>query len=160
VYSGADGGKLADAAGNEVYGRLTFAAGAYTLALYTAPGGVQTVYAPAAPVTLDFSTQYLYTFELLPHDFAVAENAKYVGDDPASTAGRVNEQLLTVTALNTLSLMSFPYTTGPVSLNVNGQVISSLLGAFTVAGTGITWLPAVAGYNLATTDRVVVRCPY
>ena len=155
VWNSATGAKLSDTAGNEVYGRLT---GTYDLALYSAVAGVDTSYVPAAPITVDFEVSYKFTFEKLPVDALTNVEARYVGDDPAASGG--NAELLTVTATDVLSAVSVaPNTSKQIKLNVNGQIMSSLVtpAMFTVSGTTVTWSPVNAGYSLQTTDKVVIE---
>jgi hypothetical protein len=160
IYSSDDKTKLSDDLGNEIYGRLTFVPAQFQLRLLSLVNGVETPYIPDAPIVIDFAPQYLYSFESLPHDFATGIDARFVGDDPTTQAVRTWKERLTVVTMNNLSLLTNPYTVGPVDLNVNGHVISSLSLYFTVAGTTVTWLPALAGYNLVPTDIVTIEYPY
>ena len=57
-----------DGAGNEVYGRLTWAASVYTLTYYSAPGGVEASYSFLVATGIDFifwETVDLYTMDWL-----------------------------------------------------------------------------------------------
>jgi hypothetical protein len=65
-------------------------------------------------------------------------------------------EVITVTGQNTLNPLSFLPIPNTVQLYVNGHEEDSLAGgAFTVSGVNLTWVPANAGYNVQTTDRVV-----
>ena len=155
VWNSATGAKLADAAGNEVFGRLT---GTYDLALYSAVAGADTSYVPAAPVTVDFEVSYKFTFEKLPVDALTNVEARYVSDDPSG--GRDRAEAVSVTATDTLAaLTQAPNTSKQITLNVNGQIVSSLMSPapFSVAGTAVTWSAVNAGFSLATTDKVVAN---
>jgi hypothetical protein len=155
VWDNATGQRLADAKGNEVYGRLT---GAYTLSLYSKIAGVETAYTYAGG-NIDLEVPYKFTFEHYPSDAAVGLDVRYVGNDPAG-AGSMKAELLIVTATNTLSAVSTaPNTAKEIVLIVNGQDMSSLASPapFTVAGTAVTWSSVNAGYSLATTDSVVIH---
>lgn len=155
--------KLEDAGGNEVYGRLSEAAGVYTVTLYSLVAGADVAYVPPANVTIDFIVPYVYQLNKLPHDFATSIKAIYVDDDPG-TAGsaRVILEQVSVTALNTVANLTTNYSTGPAKMYVNGQVFTTLEGAFTLVpgGVGVTWNQGTTGFNLATTDTVHVEYPY
>jgi hypothetical protein len=156
--------KLKDAYDNEVYGRLTQAAGVYTLSLYSIISGIETSYVPALAVVIDFVTSYKYSFEHLPEDALVGSSIRHVGDDPVAGAQRTKDELVTVTAINVLALLSTSYVVGGfVTLTVNGQVIDRFGGvaaAFTVVGTTITWSAVNAGFSLVPGDRVVAEYAY
>lgn len=157
VWDSSTGLKLVDALNNEVYGRLT---GTYDLALFSAVAGVDTSYTPAAITTIDFEVAYQFSFEKLPATALTNVEARYVGDDPVASGATSRAELLTVTALNTLSaLTTAPNLTRQIKINVNGQMVSSLLSPapFTVAGTTVTWNAVNAGFSLATTDQVVAE---
>jgi hypothetical protein len=142
--------------GNEVFGRLTEAAGVYTVTYFTLVAGVETAYNMPA-TNIDFEFFYRFDFERLPADFATGVSARVVSDDP--TGGSIPvEELRTVTALNTLQALSFaPAPANSLVLVVNHLEYSPLDGAFTVTGTAVTWIPGVAGFNLETTDKVVAK---
>lgn len=156
--------RIADSAGNEVYGRLTQAAGVYSLGLFSLVSGIETSFVPANPITLDFVVTYQYTFEHLPSDSLVGGSIRHIGDDPASTAARIKDELLTVTALNTISALTTAYlVNGFIKLSVNGQEMDRFGGAtaaFTCTGTTVTWSATNAGYSLVPGDRVVAKYEY
>ena len=54
---------IEDGAGNEVYARLTEAAGVYTLSYYSLVAGIETAYSLPA-TTIDFYVNYSYSFIL------------------------------------------------------------------------------------------------
>lgn len=154
--------KLIDSAGTELYGRLTQSAGVYTLSVYSLVLGVETAYTFATATTIDFVVSYQYTFEHLPSDSLVGGSVRHIGDDPSNLGGRIKYELLTVTAINTLTAISTNYVTGAfATLTVNGQVVDRFggaLAAFSISGTTVTWSAVNAGFSLITTDRVV--CSY
>jgi hypothetical protein len=153
--------KLIDANGNEVYGLLTQAAGVYTLALYSLVNGIETSFAPAAAVTIDFVPIYCYTFDHLDKNALLGGTARFVGQDPVGSQ-RTKAELLTVTGINTLSALSTPYVAGGEAwLHVNGDVTDMFApAAFTIVGTTVTWNQANAGFALAPGDRVVAKYAY
>ena len=154
---------LADALGNEVYGRITEAAGVYSLALFVEIAGTETAYTPASPVAIDFYPHYRFEIEDLPANFAIATPVS-VTDDPSEVTTKQENftELLTVTALNTVSnLTNTPDDLANLTLFVNGQAVDSLGGTnFTVAGLVITLIPAGIGYDIAPGDRVVASYTY
>lgn len=152
----ADNQAIDDGAGNEVYGRITEAAATYTLSFFSAPAGVETPFnLPAQDINFDFN--YRFEFEDAPADIAIAARAVIVNDDPSQNGGRKIMEITPVTALNTIGGgLGFTPIASTVQLEVNGVTEDELAGgAFSVAGTAITWSAVNAGYNLQTTDRVV-----
>lgn len=143
---------------NEVYARLTFAAGVYTAAFFTNVAGTETAYTFVGGTTVDLVFPYQYDFATLPVDALMVVPERYV--DP-SQGGSGFAEVLAVTAVNTLAAVSqAPSLAKPMALFVNGIQVDALTAGggagFTVAGTAVTWVPAVVGYALATTDRVVI----
>ena len=155
VYNNATKAKIVDGSSNEVYGRVTEAAGVYTLSYYSLIAGVETAFSMPAQ-TIDFLFPYRFTFTQFPSDAAIRVQDTFVGEDPASTGGRKIMQVVTVTALNTVSALGFTPIANTVQLVIQGHAEDQLAGgAFTVAGTVITWVPATAGYDLNIGDRVI-----
>jgi spore maturation protein SpmB len=156
----ADGEKIADASGNEVYGRLTETGGVYTLSYVASVNGVETGVSLAA-TTINFDFAYRFDFARLPGDFAIAVPTKVVNNDPRAggTAAGIFTELLSVTALNTLSaLTKTPNVTANLFLIVNTATYSTLGGSsapFAVSGKAVTWSPVNAKFNLETGDRVI-----
>ena len=150
--------KLSSNQGNEVYGRITEAAGVYTLSYYTLVGGVQTPFTIDGR-DIDFTVNYRFDFRRFPADCAISMTSREVNDDPGLGAnGRWETQVLTVTALNTVS--SLAYTAGDptkVVFDVNGQTFLSNNAStpFSVSGTAVTY--SSGPFNLETTDLVTVR---
>lgn len=154
--------KMSDASGNEVYGRLTWAMGAYTVSLYSLIGGVETPYVVPGNITIDFVPSYVFTFETLPASFATRMKTSYVSDDPATSGQRVFVQPLVVTALNTIAAMVHPYVPGKAVIYVNGQAHSDVHGSFTITpgSTALVWNPIPAGFNLEPTDELFIEYTY
>ena len=163
VRRNSDKKPIASIAGDEVYGRLTEAAGVYSLALFTEVAGVETSFVPASPTAIDYYPHYRFTMATLPTD-ALISTPVSITDDPTvvTTKQENNAELLTVTGLNTLSDLSFaPDDIQNVVLEVNGQNLDSIGGLhFTLSGLTITLLPAGIGYNIVPGDRVVARYTY
>jgi hypothetical protein len=148
---------MVDGSGNEVYARLTEAAGVYTATYFVLIAGVETAYTlPSTSIDLEFI--YKYDFDRLPSDFAVNVSARHVTDDPAGSNTGFVDELRIPTATNTIAALSFtPNPLSSLELVVNGQTLMAVDGSFSNAGTAVTWIPAVAGYNLETTDKVIAR---
>lgn len=163
IRSNATSKPLADTLGNEVYGRITEAAGVYSLALFVEIAGVETAYTPPSAVALNFYPHYRFEIEDLPANFAIATPVS-VTDDPSEVTTKQENftELLTVTALNAVSVLTnTPDDIANVTLFVNGQAVDSLAGLnFTLVGTAITLLPAGIGYDIAPGDRVVASYTY
>jgi hypothetical protein len=147
-----------DGAGNEIYGRLTEAAGVYTLSYYSLVVGVETAYVLPA-TTIDFFVNYNYSFEKLPADILVRINTAIVGEDPKNSDGRpIRNEKVNVTGLNILADLAFLPITNSLALYVNGKAESE--GAsegFTRVGKVLTWDATDAKYNLETTDTVIAH---
>jgi len=149
--------KLFTPAGDEVYARLTQAAGVYTASFFSLAAGVETAFTFVGASTVDVVPLYQYSFANLPADALVTVPERYV--DPSQAGGTRIREVLAVTAANVLAAVSqSPNVAKGVLLYVNGQIVDALGGtpSFTVAGATVTWSSANNGYNLATTDRVVV----
>lgn len=155
IFSNATKQKLISVAKDEVYGRLTESSNVYTLSFYTNISGTETAYTLSS-TSIDFEFAYRFDFYRVPSDFAISTNARNVSDDPIGTGQATVSELLTVTALNTLSaLTNTPL--GAVTLLVNGlaEVSVGSPTPFTVSGTAITWNATNATYSLETTDQVI-----
>lgn len=148
-----------DAAGNEIYGKLTLAGAVYTLSYFSAPGGVEGAYTWAIATVVDMELPYWFTFGDLPHDAIINVRERHVNDVLSSTGTPFLETLL-VTALNTVAATTkVPKTSQPIQWFVNGQTFKSGEG-FTLAGSATTVVPATLGFNVATTDTVDISYYY
>jgi len=150
---------LADASGNEVYGRLTEAAGVYTLTYYSLISGTETAYTFAS-TAIDFFFCYQFDFTRMPRNAGVSLTARIVQNDPSgSTGSLIKTEKLTVTATNTLSgLTAAPTTSTSIQLLVNGKVENPFGGgsaAFSVSSQTVTWSATNAKYAILTTFDVV-----
>ena len=159
IYDATTQDKIQHSSGAEVYGRIIDSSGDYQLRFYYSDavnGGTETAYVLPAQ-TIDFSCNYRFSFEHLPSEALMGMRAIRSMQDAQGVGRRMAQELLTVTAQNTISdLTSGPVDPG-VKLYINGDVAHVRAGDFTMAGNSITWLPASAGYNVETTDTVVAE---
>lgn len=154
VWDNATKEKLKDANNNEVYGRLTEAAGVYTLSFFTLVTGVETAYTFGANTNIDYEFVYQYDFANLPADVIVRFPQVAINNDPERGGIQVQEQL-TVTATNTISNLTFtPKNVNQVLFFVNRTIVTTLDG-ITVAGQSVTVTPVTLGYSIETTDTVI-----
>lgn len=157
IYSSGTKQKLIDGSGNEIYGRITEAAGVYTLTYYSEVAGVETPYTFTGSVNIDYLFAYRFRFAQFPADATIRVFESFVGEDPLSVGGRKVMEVLTITATNTINSLTLTPTANTVQLFVNGIGEDQLAGgAFSVTGLAITWNPVTAGYDLDTVDRAVV----
>ena len=139
---------------SEVYGRLTEAAGVYTLTYYYNLAGVETAYTFGVATNIDFIYTYQYSFATLPSEFAIVLPESYVAQDIKNANGVFTVEVLPVTALNTITNLSFtPFNVNQVLLYVNGHQLKPTVD-YTVLGVAITLVPATLGYDVDTTDSV------
>lgn len=142
---------------NLVYGRITEAAGVYTLSyFYRDAAGAEQAHTMGSSVNIDFTFNYYFSLGTLPEDALLRSSSLVFSDDPTNAGSRRVVEKLTVTALNTLSALSFtPITESNLELIVAGISQSSLNGDFTCPAKTITWVPATAGFNIQTTYPVI-----
>jgi len=144
----------------ELYGRLTYSSSVYTLSFYYLDNsGDEQPFIFSANQTIDFDFIYRFTFEQLPTDALVAMLTKNIYQDPRGSGATAQEEILTVTALNTItSLSNTPVNVNTVKLFINGKM-EHCLGtspSFQITGgANITWKADNALYSLATTDEVI-----
>jgi hypothetical protein len=156
IWDAATKAKLQDASGNEVYGRLTESAGAYTLSYYSAPLGVETAYAFAVTTNVSYSYTYRFEQDKLPENAFIKVPINYASNDPvAAGLTKFRQQTLTPTAQNVLPALTTAYnsTNGVFQLVVNG-ITYTLADGISIVGTAVTWTAATTGFNLETTDKV------
>ncbi len=154
-----------DGQGNEVYGRLTEAAGVYTLSyFYNDATGTEQTYTFGTSENINFTICYRYRSDDIPVDALYSILSRDIQQDPGSGAGITPvDEVVTITATNTFAALS--QTPNPLTafkLKVNGVVFDSLTGSpVSVTGTAITWTPAAFGaqdaYNVETTDRATAH---
>lgn len=147
-----------DGDGNEVYGRLTEAAGVYTLTYYAIVSGTETN-VDIGSRTIDFFVNYNFSFDNIPNDVLVRVKATIVGEDPRTQSGRpIRNEKVTVTATNTLSDLAYTPIDNTVALYVNGKAeAEGASEAFTRVGKALTWDATDAEYPLETSDDVVAH---
>ena len=155
IYNTTSKDKILATNGEEVYGRLTEAAGVYTLSYFTLPNsGTETAYTFPAAATIDFEFNYRFELHQLPTDAIIATIARNISQDPSSAAWTLFGESISVTATNTLAnLTKTPTAQSTVELIVNSTQQEPGFD-FTISGKAITSVPASAGFSLATTDRV------
>lgn len=160
VYDNVTKEKLTTATGEEVYGKLTFAASVYTLTLYYLDGGAETLHTTTGDVDIDFDFSYRFTFEKLPADALISSYVRNVSQDPHGSQAALIVEKLTVTGTNTLSaLANIPATPTNTKLVINGhaEYAKGASPSFAVSGTTVTWNAGNSGYALETTDTVFVE---
>ena len=141
----------------EVYGKITEAAGVYTLSYYINVSGTETA-ATLDGVDISFGLAYCAYHYLVPKEGLIGNSFRVVAQDPSGGGGTFVDQVVSVTALNTLAnLSAVPKIGTKVALLVNGVEADELSGGkFTRSGAALTWVPA-NGHPLYTTMRVVAR---
>jgi hypothetical protein len=162
IYSATPDDKIKDSNGDEVFARLTEAAGVYTLTYYTLPdSGTETAYTFSGSTSVDFEVNYRFDFDRFPADGAIAISTRNVSQDPASNGGGLYSEKLTVTAQNTIAaLAKTPTNTGNVELIINEVSYNTFGGGsahFSVTGKTISWSASNSGFNVETTDSVIAR---
>lgn len=133
--------KLQDGSANEVYGRLTEAAGVYTLSYYSLVSGSETPFTMDAR-DLEFCFNYRFEFKDLSGDCLLSSSSRNVNDDPrVSKQGTCFCEELTVTGLNTISNITYTPSSFPCyDLKVNGVVIAvGGSGPVAISGKVVTW---------------------
>ena len=152
---------MADSNGNEIYGRLTQAAGVYTLSFYSMVSGVETAYTMAASATFNVILGYRYDFRYLPPTATRSPLSVRVAQDPVG-AGATRE-VVSVTAVNTLAnLAGTP--NGLLQLHVNGQVFdvgtptSKVSRGVSFTGQTIKWNSKPVDFNTATAYAIGDQC--
>lgn len=160
IYDNVTKDKIANV-NSEVYGKITYTSGIYTLGFFYLDGtGAEQAYTFPATKVIDFDFGYRYLFHQAPADIAISLTTKSVMQDPRGATGIEFKEQLFVTALNTLSTMAnIPSNSSRVELSVNGKIEDSIgsSASFSVSTNVINWSPSNAGYNLETSDRVIVK---
>ena len=158
IYDNTTKDKLSDGSGNELYGRITEAAGVYTLSFYSLVAGVETAYTFGTTTNIDFEFSYRFDFYRLPTDALVAIASRNVADDVNTRGGVFKMEVVTVTAQNTLQALSKTPIANTLKLQVRGKTEHCLSGgAVSAIGKTMNWSTVNAGYNLETTDEVIAE---
>ena len=142
--------------GKEIYGKINHSSGIYTLFFYTLISGVETAYSFVSATDIDIEFNYRYEFKDLPTDAFLPKN---INQDFSSSGSLITEEL-NVTDLNIISnLTQTPNINNNIEVIVNGQVFNYVGSSlpFTISGLTITWLPAIAGFDLETTDKIIAK---
>lgn len=151
---------------SEVYGRITETGGAYTISyFYLDAAGTETAYTFPASTPIDFVFNYRYTFRNYPADAGVSIQSTNINQDPKTVGTKIQIDLLTVTATDTLSnLTQTPTAASELRLLVNGAWYHS--GAnqpVGLTGSTPTWNPSAFGadnaWSIVTTDEVYAHYP-
>lgn len=153
-----------DGEGNEVYGRLTEAAGVYTLSyFYNDATGTEQTYTFASSENINFTICYRYRSDDIPVDALYGILSRDIQQDPGTSVFIPVDEVVTITGTNTFAALSqIPNPLTAFKLKVNGVPFDSLAGSpVSVAGTTITWTPAAFGaqdaYNVTTDDRATAH---
>ncbi len=156
VFLSASGKTLTDGNGNDVYGKVSVAGAVWSIAYFSAPGGVEAAFAMPAAASIAFDVPYIFSFADLPLRALTAVAERHVGPDLAAYGFRSQGDALTVTAANTLSALSQTAAGTFFLLVVNGLAYTALGSnpPFSVAGTAVTWSAANAGFALMPGDDV------
>ncbi|MBW4596202.1 MAG: hypothetical protein KME46_25690 [Brasilonema angustatum HA4187-MV1] len=161
MYNSTTKQRISSAAGDEVYGKLTEAAGVYTLTYYTlTDAGTETAYSFSSATNIDFKFNYRFDFVRYPTDAITSMSVQVI--DPITgnpvTAKWFTEKLA-VTAINTISNLAKTPTSGTnIFLIVNEAHHNAFGGSsadFTISGKAIAWSSTNAGYSIDTTDDVI-----
>lgn len=150
-------GDLIENTNNLVYGRITEAAGVYTLSyFYRDSAGVETAHTMGTSVNIDFTFNYYFSLGTLPDDALLRSSSLVFSDDPTNAGSRRVVEKPNVTALNTIADLTFtPISQANIELFVNGICQSSLNTDFTCPSKTITWSTASAGFAIPTTYAVI-----
>lgn len=157
IYNSTSKDKILAANGEEVYGRLTEAGAAYTLSYFTLPNtGTEAPYTFPAATTIDFEFAYRFELHQVPTDSIIALSTRNINNDSSAGGAAPFGEVLAITATNTVALLTkTPTSQSTVEFTVNGQMARPGFD-FTIAGKTITWVPATALFDLATTDLCYV----
>jgi ribosomal protein L7/L12 len=160
IYNNTTKDKVLAANGEEVYARLTEAGAVYTLNYFTLPNsGTETAYTFPAAATVDFEFGYRFNLQDLPIDAIIGQRTRNISDDAAGGGGALFGESLSITAANTIAaLTKTPVSQSTLEVIINGQQQRPGLD-FTLSGKTITWVPATALFDLATTDACYVLYP-
>jgi hypothetical protein len=166
IYASQTNNKIADANGNEIYGRITEAGGVYTISYFSLQNGTELGVTMAAGTAIDFEFNYRFDFARLPADFSIALTSRNVSQDPRSQTGSGSAgiapvtEALQLTGQNVLSALSqTPLSAASVSLIVNGVTYYSLNATiFGINADGtINWNESGVGFGLAASDRIIAN---
>lgn len=115
-----------------------------------------------ASILIDMEFVYRFYFNELPTDFAVGLTTRnvFVDEEGGGTSGTPYIEVVNVSGSNTLANLTYlPVNSSAVTLYINTKPELTLTGtpSFTMSGTGITWNPSNAGYNIDVSDVVIAK---
>lgn len=141
-------GEVQDANGNQVYGRLSQAAGVYTLSYYSNVNGTETSYSFALSTAIDFTANYVFDLYRFPYDALIAMRNVLVDQIKYQISTPIREQL-TITSNNTVPNLSYTPIAG-VNFIVQGvsNPTTDANSGFSVSGTTVTFNATTAGWTL------------
>ena len=140
----------------EIFGRVSEAAGVYTVTFYKldALGVDEAIDLPAA--NYDFILFYCFPLHKVPANALIGLGRKDVSQDPV-TAGVPKIERVAVTALNVIAPITFLPKAGSVRVEVNGVSYAEVThSGITVTGQAIAWAPLLMLFDLETSDTVDV----
>ena len=157
-----DGKAVSDSSGREVFGRLTYATGVWTVTFYVLVSGSETAFNwnGNADAGASLSLRFVESVQIankLPSD--EVEAGESIDEMQASSPLLHTHQSPDVLTVSTngqteFTLAATPKWGGAVRLEVNGVTYVNGAGKdFTVSGAALTWLNR--GFTLTTTDEVV-----
>ena len=161
IRKAANGKALVDTSNNQIFARLTEAAGVWTLTFYTQSGGVETALNWSGQVDANAAFHYRWCETVQLSNMAptsVVEAGESIDEFQASSPFLHSHALpdyisVTSNGQTALTLAATPKFS-KVDLFVNGQVQGQGAGKdYTLSGTAITWLDR--HFVLATTDEVI-----
>jgi hypothetical protein len=160
IYNATSKDKILATNGEEVYGRLTETGAVYTLSYFTlSNAGTEAAYTFPAAATIDFEFGYRFELHQLPTDAIIGQRTRNISDDGGASGGTLFGESLAITATNTIAaLTKTPISQSTLEIIINGQQQRPGLD-FTLAGKTVTWVPATALFDLATTDACYALYP-
>ena len=151
------GHRLLDTTGTDVYGKVTFGGTNWTLSYFSAPGGTEAPISISAGTLLGFEFDYRFNLADLPRSAISATTDRRISPDPAQTGMRLAQEILAVTADNTLAAASNAQTGAIAYLIVNNLSYRATgpTPPCAVSGKAWSWNQANAGFKLIAGDDVV-----
>lgn len=160
-----DGGSFTDGNGNGIFARMSFASSVWSVTFYSIVNGVETAYTIPATAEIDDqlsqTSSYSISIPVVTDDLCAPADVDLTGQNTSLpgevSVFRIKAELLSVTALNTVSDLSItPADVATVMLIVNGLTVANVpSGMISVSGKVVTW--NVSNLNLVSTDRVVAH---
>ena len=130
---------MADSSGNEIYGKLTELAGAYTLLFFSRVGTVETAFTMPRDTVFNAVIGYRFQLHRLPPSAMRSPLSVRVSQDPTS-AGAVTRELLVIATVNTVPKLAATPRANTCVLHVNGQRLHvGLVPGLTIKDDQITW---------------------